>query len=324
MLRSFYFNNMKIDKFIVSLIIAIIIAFIFPKGAEMFYLKEVSEVGIGLIFFFYGLKLSFKEVASGLKNYKLHVLIQISTFLIFPLILLMLKPFLSHLIGDSFWIGLFFLAALPSSVSSSIVMVSLAKGNVPSAIFNASISGMIGVFVTPLWIGLFINQSSGMSLGDVFLKLTIQILLPLSLGLLLNNKWGAIAKKHSSKISIFDKTIIVLIVYASFSTSILANMFANISWLHLFFLIATVFCLFWSLMGIIYFVANKLKLSVADRITAMFCGSKKSLVHGSAMVTIIFGNSISASLYLLPVMLYHITQLMILAVVANKLGKRKI
>ena len=234
----------------------------------------------------------------------------------------MLRPFITHLVGDSFWIGLFFLAALPSTVSSSVVLVSLAKGNVPSAIFNASISGLIGAFVTPLWIGMFVSQTSGMSLGTVFFKLIIQILFPLTIGLLLNQKLGHIAKKNSTKIAFFDKSIIVLIIYSSFCTSIIANMFANMSWLNLIFLFAIVFCLFWILIGMIYFISLKLKLSFADKITATFCGTKKSLVHGSAMVNIIFGNSMSASLFLLPVMMYHITQIIILSVVANKIGKR--
>lgn len=315
-------SRIKIDKFILSLFSAIIIAFLFPTGAGMLHLKKVTEIGIGFIFFFYGLKLSFTEVAQGLKNYKLHVLIQLSTFVLFPLILLGLKSFLIALIGETFWIGLFFLAALPSTVSSSVVMVSMAKGNVPSAIFNASISGLIGAFVTPLWIGIIASQSGGMSLGDVFLKLIIQILLPLVIGLLLNKKLGHIAKKNSYKIALYDKTIIVLIVYASFCTSILAHMFDNISLLNFVFLFSTVFCLFWLVIAIIYFISLKLNLSLADRITATFCGSKKSLVHASAMVNIIFANNVSASLYLLPVMVYHITQIVILSIVANRIGKR--
>ncbi|GAL78303.1 sodium/bile acid symporter family [Algibacter lectus] len=52
-------------------------------------------------------------------------------------------------------VGVLFLAALPSTVSSSVVMVSMAKGNIPAAIFNASISGIIGVALTPLWMGAF-------------------------------------------------------------------------------------------------------------------------------------------------------------------------
>ncbi|MGY5355917.1 bile acid:sodium symporter [Wenyingzhuangia sp. IMCC45467] len=316
--------NIKIDKFILSLFLAILTAFIFPNGAGIIHLKQITEVGIGFIFFFYGLKLSFTEVTQGLKNYRLHVLIQLSTFLLFPLLLLGLKPVLTPLVGNSFWIGLFFLAALPSTVSSSVVMVSLAKGNVPGAIFNASISGVIGAFVTPLWIGLFIQQSGSMSLSNVFLKLIVQILLPLVIGLLLNNKLGHIAKKNSAKIALFDKTIIVLIVYASFCTSILANMFKGVSLVGLLMLFITVLCLFWLVIGVIYFISLKLKLSLADRITATFCGTKKSLVHASAMIHIIFANNSSASLYLLPVMMYHISQIIILAIVANRIGKKSL
>ena len=53
---------MKIDKFILSLFLAIIMAFLLPKGAQFLHLKQITEIGIGMIFFFYGLKLSFKEV----------------------------------------------------------------------------------------------------------------------------------------------------------------------------------------------------------------------------------------------------------------------
>ena len=40
-------------------------------------------------------------------------------------------------------------------------MVSIAKGNVPSAIFNASISGLIGIFATPMLMQPFLENSSG-------------------------------------------------------------------------------------------------------------------------------------------------------------------
>lgn len=313
---------MKIDKFILSLFLAIILAFIIPSGAAFLHLKQVTEIGIALIFFFYGLKLSFKEVTQGLRNYKVHILIQLSTFLLFPLVLLLFKPVVTNLVGNSFWVGLFFLAALPSTVSSSVVMVSLAKGNVPSAIFNASISGLIGAFVTPLWIGIFVSQNGEMSLGNVFFKLIIQILLPLTIGLILNHKLGHLAKRNKSKIAFFDKFIIVSIVYLSFCTSITANMFADVSAWQIASLLVIVLCLFWIIIGIVYYVSLKLKLTMTDRITATFCGTKKSLVHGSAMVNIIFGNSISASLYLLPVMMYHISQIVVLSIIANKLGKR--
>ncbi|WP_010135272.1 bile acid:sodium symporter family protein [Ochrovirga pacifica] len=311
-----------LDPFVLCLLMVIALAFLFPNGAETFCLAELTSVGISGIFFLYGLKLSIAEVTNGLKNYPLHILVQLSTFVLFPAIIWILKPVLSLWIGDTFWMGLFYLSALPSSVSSSVIMVSLAKGNVPSAIFNASISGIIGVFATPLWMGLVMYQQENVSLQGIFLKLTLQILVPLVIGLSLNKKYGTWAQQKKRFITLYDKTIIVLIVYSSFCKSILTDVFLGISLLQILYLGIVIVALFWIMMGMIYSFARLLRLNLADQITAMFCGSKKSLIHGSAILKILFVNNPNASLFLLPVMLYHTIQLMILAVIANRLGNR--
>ncbi|WP_281752738.1 bile acid:sodium symporter family protein [Neptunitalea chrysea] len=317
-------KRVQVNGFIVSLLTAIIIAYFFPEGSELLHVHEITNIGIGFIFFFYGLKLSFKEVKQGLSNYRLHILVQCSTFILFPLIVLACKPLLESGIGNMLWIGLFFLAVLPSSVSSSVVMVSLARGNVPGAIFNATISGLIGVVVTPVWLGMVVQEVGNVSFLDVFVKLLIQIIIPITLGLFLNKKFGGIAAKRKNWISNFDKTIIVLIVYSSFSNSFISHLFRDMEWTHFVFLYVAVLVLFFGVMFIVYMLAKKvLKFTVEDRITALFCGSKKSLVHGSVMVNVMFGATPQGSLFIIPVMLYHISQILIIAVIAEKMAKRK-
>src|SRR5690606_18218439 len=154
--------KLKIDKFVLFIIVVIGIAYLFPTWGtkkSSIPLDTISAIGISLIFFFYGLKLSPEKLKAGLKNWKLHLLVQASTFLIFPLIVLACRPLLQTQEQETIWLGFFFLAALPSTVSSSVVMVSMAKGNLPAAIFNASISGIVGIAVTPLWMGLFVNDA---------------------------------------------------------------------------------------------------------------------------------------------------------------------
>jgi len=113
---------------------------------DMWYsLDNLSDIGISLIFFFYGIKLSPRQVMEGLNNYKLHFLVQFSTFVLFPIIVILFLPFIHNEEAHLLWLAVFFLAALPSTVSSSVVMVSMAKGNVAGSIFNASISGLIGI-----------------------------------------------------------------------------------------------------------------------------------------------------------------------------------
>lgn len=315
---------MKFNGFIAALLFAILVAWFLPEGPEVLPLKIITDIGIGLIFFFYGLKLSPAEFKTGFKNYKVHILIQLTTFVAFPLLTLSFSPFFEGGTTSQLWLALFFLGALPSTVSSSIVMVSLARGDLPTAIFNASLSGLIGVVATPLWISVFMASSSQFEFGEVMQKLVIQIILPLILGLFLQKFLGNWARKNSGKISLFDKSVIILIVYSSFCSAFSSELFSTVGLVDLLKLLLLVTLLFF----VVYFglgrISNWVGLSTEDEITAKFCGTKKSLVHGSVMVKIIFGSGAANALYLLPIMLYHILQLLVIAVFAENYRKRTI
>ncbi len=316
-------NKIKLNGFIIALLMAIPVAYFFPKGSTILHLNEVTDVGIGLIFFFYGLKLSMSTFRSGVRNYKLHLLIHLSTFVLFPLLVLPFKSLMSGETAQLLWVGMFFLAVLPSTVSSSVVMVSIAKGNIPAAIFNASLSGLLGVILTPLWLGLVIDDAQGVSVLTVITKLLLQIVLPLTLGIMLHHKIGHLAVKKSTLIGYFDKTVIVLIVYSSFCLSFNTNLFSGMQLEVLLLLYAAILALFLLVMLVVNLISKKLGFSTEDRVTALFCGSKKSLVHGSVMAKIMFGHSINASIYILPVMIYHMSQLLIIAFIAERYRKRR-
>jgi sodium/bile acid cotransporter 7 len=81
--------------------------------------------------------------------------------------------------------------------------------------------------------------------------------------------------------------------------------------------------LFFGMYAILGMLCKWLDFDLRDTITAKFCGTKKSLVHGSVMVKIIFGASVSAGIFLLPIMLYHILQLFVVTVFAEKYRKRE-
>ncbi|MGY5849709.1 bile acid:sodium symporter family protein [Salegentibacter sp. F14] len=315
---------MKFNGFIASLFIAILIAYFFPGGIEILPLKTITDIGIGLIFFFYGLKLSPAEFKMGFLNYKVHIVIQLTTFVVFPLLALGLLPFFNSGTASDIWISLFFLGTLPSTVSSSIVMVSLAKGNLPTAIFNASLSGLIGIIATPLWLSFFIKRSGEFDFGAIILKLFLQIVLPLILGLLLQRFWGKFARKYHKQLGLLDKTTIILIVYSSFSISFLSEVFDSIPIREMIKLAAMVIGLFFLVYYGLGFFSNKLGFNTPDKITSQFCGTKKSLVHGSVMVKVIFGSSASTGLLLLPIMLYHSLQLLLVAWYAEKYRQRRI
>ena len=212
----------------------ILLAYWIPGIEEIIPLEQISNYGIAVIFFLYGLKLSPEKMRSGLSNWRLHVIVQFGTFLLFPLLVLAMLPFIRGEEHFDLWFAVFFLAALPSTVSSSVVMVSIARGNIPGAIFNASISGLIGILVTPLWIGLFLEtRNADFELGHIFIELLVKILVPVAAGLILHRFWGSLANRHSRQLTLFDKAVILIIVYKSFSHSFSSGIFEGISWLEL-------------------------------------------------------------------------------------------
>lgn len=313
--------KLNFDPFILFLFLAIIVAYFFPGLfllEEGFVIKMITSIGVALIFFFYGLKLSFAQIKSGLSNWRLHVAVQTITFLLFPVLLLLFRPFVHTALQEQFWLSFFFLAALPSTVSSSVVMVSIAKGNIPAAIFNASISGLIGVLITPMWMQLFLDFEDENILGDVYLGLLLEIILPVILGLGLQRFWGLWAMRYSKALSNFDKTIILLIVYSSFAESFTSGVFETIGVSYLMAVFIGAVVLFITVWYIIELVGKKiLKFNREDHITVLFCGSKKSLTHGSVFGKFLFIATPSAGLYFLPLMVYHAFQILVITIIAQ-------
>ena len=297
----------------------ILLAYWMPGIEKIIPLNQISTIGISAIFFFYGLKLSPEKMKEGLSNWKLHIVIQSATFFLFPLLILLVLPFIHEETHFTLWLAVFFLAALPSTVSSSVVMVSIAKGNIPGAIFNASISGLMGILVTPLLIGIFLEaRLESFDLGQTFIELCLKILLPVILGMALHRFWGNFANQHKKYLTMFDKAVILIIVYKSFSNSFSNGIFDDLNLMELLVVGFGVIALFFIVYNIIHMISKRLAFNREDEITALFCGSKKSLVHGTVFSSVLFAGMSSAGIFLVPIMIYHAFQLFIVSIIAQK------
>ena len=296
-----------------------------PAYNQWFPLSDFIDWGIAGIFLLYGLKLNLKEVVKDVSNWKLHLLIQSATFLLFPFLVLIFYPAFRETAYYGIWLSVFFLASLPSTVSSSVVMVSIAKGNVTSAIFNASISGLIGIVMTPLLMSFFLNANTeSADKTEIVEQLLLKVLLPIVIGIALNPFFKKWIIRYSNVISEFDRLIILLIVYESFSTAFIENIFATVPGFVFLVLTISVVALFFIVYYITKFVAMKMGFQLEEIITATFCGSKKSLVHGSLFLLVLGIPDDQKVLFLLPVMIYHSFQLFYVSWLANKIAQRNL
>ena len=319
-----------LDGFMLALLAMIFLAWLWPYPGmkeSPVPLSDISTFAVSIIFFFYGLRLSPDKLRAGLVNWKLHVMVHLSTFILFPLLALAFRPFFISDESQTLWLAIFFLTALPSTVSSSVIMVSIAKGNIPAAIFNASISSLIGVFITPLWMGLVMDAGTGhagpghFDLLSVVGKLSLQVLLPDCAGIALDKRWGHFAERYKKYIRYFDQSSILLIVYTSFCESFGEHLFSSLGIKEIVFLGIGMLMLFFGIYFLLTFISNLLHFNHEDRVTAVFCGSKKSLVQGAVMSKVLFPGP-QAGLMLLPIMIYHALQLIAASIIAQRMAAR--
>lgn len=317
----------KQNVFLLLLVLMVIAGKVIPyqdSYQRIFNLEAFIDWGIAGIFLLYGLKLNLKEFIKDVSNWKLHLVVQLGTFVLFPLLVLIFYPFFIETVYFQSWLSVYFLASLPSTVSSSVVMVSIAKGNITSAIFNASISGLIGILMTPLLMGFFLqaHHSEGNE-NEILQQLLLKVLLPIILGILLNPIFRNIIHRYGKIIAEFDRLIILLIVYESFSKAFLEDVFAAVPSLVFVVIALGVIVLFFVVYEILDLISHRLGFSREDTITTVFCGSKKSLVHGSLFVMILGIPETQKVLFLLPVMIYHSFQLFYVSWLASRMAKGK-
>ncbi|MHA7899919.1 MAG: bile acid:sodium symporter family protein [Henriciella sp.] len=314
------------DAFVTLMIASALLGFVLPDlgaGDGPLNLGLVTKLGISLVFFLHGANLAPESLVAGVKNWRVHALIQATTFIAFPTVGLILFFALEGRVEEPLRLGFFFLAALPSTISSSVAMTALAQGNVPAAVFNATLSGLLGLVLTPAMISLVtITGAAQFSLVDAVINIALILLAPFALGQLVRPLIKDLLAKNKRVVSFMDRGVILLIVFTSFASSTASGIWTRFSAAEFALMLVLVFLLLAVAFGATVFLSRRLKLSRADEAAVVFCGSTKSLANGAPIAQILFAGSPFLGVILLPVLLYHQFQLVICAILAQRYAKQ--
>ncbi|MFT4192829.1 MAG: bile acid:sodium symporter family protein [Comamonas sp.] len=313
------------ENFTLMMVAAVIIASLLPAAGDVAVaFKTVTTLAIAALFFLHGARLSREAIVAGVTHWRLHLLVLASTFVLFPLLGLLLRPVLSPLVGPALYVGVLYLCVLPSTVQSSIAMVSLARGNIPAAVCSASASTLLGIFVTPVLVGLLVaTQGAAVAAGglEAVGRIVLQLFVPFAAGHLLRPWIGGWVRQRAKMLKVVDQGSVLLVVYTAFSAAVIEGLWHQVSWAKLggLLLVDAVFLAL--ALGLTTWSARRLGFSKTDQITIVFCGSKKSLASGAPMANVLFSASAVGTI-LLPLMLYHQMQLMVCAVLAQRFARR--
>jgi len=314
------------DNFTLALVVTVTLASLLPASGSVAHgFETLTTVAVGLLFFLHGAKLSREAVIAGATHWRLHLLVLASTFVMFPVLGLLLKPVLAPLVTPDLYLGVLVLCCLPATVQSAIAFTSMARGNIPAAVCSASASTMLGIFVTPVLVSLVaVPQGNGGGISfDSIGRIMLQLMVPFIAGQLLRPWIGGWVKKRAAVLKFVDQGSILLVVYTAFSAAVVEGLWQQMPVTALLGVLAVCAVILAAALVLTTWTSRKLGFSKEDEITIVFCGSKKSLASGIPMAKVLFASSAVGAI-VLPLMLFHQMQLMVCAVLAQRYARRAV
>lgn len=306
------------------MLLSLLAAWLAPElGARGGVLRPelTTKLGVALVFLLHGMNLPLGALRAGASNLHLHALIQLTTFVLFPALGFFLATLLGAAQTPLLATAVLFLCALPSTISSAAALTAAAGGNVAGALFNAALSSLLGIVLTPLWMSAFAGtQQPSMPLSRLLLELSAWLGLPLLAGQLLRPLLAGVLRGAGRALSLLDRGVIVLLVYVAFCDAFASGVWQRAGTA---FVLATLGVSVTLLCLALWFTseASRLwRLPRQDRIAAVFCGSQKSLAAGVAMAELMFADSASVGLLLLPTLAYHSLQLLVSGMMVTRYG----
>ncbi len=309
------------DPFIIALLATLLLATVLPaQGQAAVIVGWLATALIVLLFFFHGAKLSSGAVVEGIRNWRLHLAILGSTFVMFPLLGLLFSKVFAGTMPKPLGLGVLYLAALPSTVQSSIAFTSMARGNVPAAIASASASQVLGVFITPPLVALLAGAHGGHVPLSGIGAIMLQVLVPFVAGQLLRPWIGDWVHRHKAAISFTDRGAILAAVYSAFSAAVVEGIWTRVQPATIGILVGLCLGILICALSFTWGTGRLLQFPRGDRIAILFCGTKKSLVQGVPIARVLFTGA-DVGLILLPIMIFHQLQLMACAWISSRYAR---
>ena len=168
-----------------------------------------------------GLGLKTEEFKNALKSLKFNIYVQIFNFgvvsgTVFGFTRLMKSV---NALSDSLADGIVIGSCVPLTINMVIVLTTSSKGNEAAAIFNAACGNMLGIFVTPALILLYLGIDASVNIGNVFLKLALRVVLPIAVGQVLQKFSPPVVqfvKKYKKRFKQFQEYALTYIIYTVF------------------------------------------------------------------------------------------------------------
>ena len=311
----------RIDPLVRLLLLAIVLASVVPVTAEWRPLAQgVSNGAVFLLFLLNGLRLPRADVIRGIGHVRFLAPLVLWCFGAMALAGWGLSMALDNWLPPLVALGFLYLGTLPSTVQSATAYTSLAGGNVANSVVAAALLNILGVFLTaPLFSALAGSEGAPFDLAALQ-KVALILLLPFVLGQLVQNRFGHFVRDHRTLATWMDRTAIAIAVYVAFSGAVAEGLWDRVDAGEWGVLLAGVVGLLALAFAGAWLLGGVLALGRGERIAFLFSGAQKSIAMGAPLAAVLFPPG-TAGLVLLPVLVYHLLQLVLSAPIASRLAR---
>jgi sodium/bile acid cotransporter 7 len=309
------------DPLVRLLVLAIVLASVLPVTAEHRPAAQaVSNAAIFLLFLLNGLRLPRADVLRGMRHARFLVPLALWCFAAMGLAGWGMAQAGSALhLPEYIALGLLFLGVLPSTVQSATAYSSLAGGNVALSVVAAALINILGVFFSAPLFSLLAGGDAAPFDMAALERIALILLLPFAIGQLAQHRLGPLMRDHKRAATWMDRISIAIAVYVAFSGAVEQGLWQQVGpgdWAILLGLVG-IFLAFG--FGGAWLTGGALRLDRADRIAFLFAGGQKSIALGAPLAAVLFPPAV-AGLLLLPVLTYHLLQLVLSAPLAARLS----
>jgi len=296
-----------------GIIIAIIFSLIIPYPGILVGKYYGISITVIAIFLVYGYTHDFKKLKRNKNILSILITATVVSLFLGPLLGLAV----SYVMLPSYaMVGLIVVSSMPPTLSSGVVLTEVAGGNALLAIIITIFLNIIAIFVIPttLHFSLGSLDVSGLSPFDLFIKLSIIVLIPLIIGFCIKK----ISIKHINNytISLIPTICVILAIWICMSRS--ATFLKNISMGSLLIIILSIIIVHFLLLIINYTAGTVFKFKSEDKKALVFVGSQKTLPLAAFIVISISSNNPVA---LVVCVLFQILQILIDSIIAAKVSR---
>lgn len=313
---------LPIDTFLLSVLAALAVAALLPaRGAAADVMSVVARSAIALLFFLYGVRLSPQQAWNGLRQWRLHLMVLATSFVLLPLLGLAARVLVPSVLTTDLYNGVLFLCLVPSTMQSAVAFSSLARGHVSAAIVSASLSNLLGLFLTPLLVVLLMDTGAGFRVDSgAVIEIVLQLLLPFGLGQLMRSWLAPVVTRRAAVTKVLERGFILLVVYAAYSMGMGERIWTRVDAWRLIAVAIVAAVLLAVVLACTAVMGRLARLDRGDAIVLLFCGSMKSLASGLPIAWVFFDRA-TVGLIMLPLMLFHQIQLVVCSAIATRLGR---